>query len=304
MNPTLFQINNFTFTTFGLFVALGLLTGTYFIWRLSRIYEIEKEATLDLIFYTFVVSIIGARLFFVIFHLSFFDSLSKVVLFNLYPGLSLWGGLVAGFLTLLLLTKQKNLSFYLIADIAVVGLFIGLSLGSIGCLLGSCQYGVVSNLPISVNQVGLLDKRFPVQIFYSLFYFLSFLYLWKMCLRFHFEGKIASIGLIILGLSNFFLYFYRGDTFRINSFITVEQVISLLILVSGTTFFYQRSKRSISKDVSYFLKIFYDPKIRQRTLLKIAKSWYNQKVFLRVSIIRWRRKLGKKLHVKANPSEF
>lgn len=275
----------------------------YIIWRITRVYEQDEEKVLDLILLTFVGGLISSRIYYILFHLSEFDSILKMVLINRYPGLSFWGGLFGGLVTLKFFCARFKVNFWQIADFGVVGGLIGASLTSLGCLLGSCQYGVVSE-SLSVTQVGLLGKRFPLQIVEAVILFVSFLYLWKLVLRFHFTGKIASIGLIILGVEKFILEFFRGDQQIILGFLPIGFVWSGLLFFLGVRFYYSLSKRSMLYDLRLSLLLFINKDRRRLAVLKIIKNWYNFKVNLKVSIQRSGRNLLKLLNVKSNPTKF
>lgn len=304
MYPVLAEIGPLTISSFGLLLSLSLLFAVFIIWRLSKVYDMDSEKTLDIFFLTFLIGLLGSRIVHVLLNFSQFDQLEKFIYFNKYPGLSFWGGLLFGGLALIFFAKRGKLNFFLLADIACVGLFASLILGSLGCLLGSCQYGVVSSLPIAVNQVGFIGERFPVQLVAAFFYLIGFFYLWKACLRFHFVGKIVSLSLVFLGLIEFILLFLRADEQIIFKFVNFGHVFSLVTLFLGIALFYKQSKRSLTEDLMFALRVFYNSSTRQKTLLKIRKSWYNFRVSLRASLAGWRRKLPKKLNVKSNPTEF
>ncbi|MBI3486345.1 prolipoprotein diacylglyceryl transferase [Candidatus Daviesbacteria bacterium] len=304
MYPILFKIGSLSISSFGLFLSLGLLFGTFIIWRLSKVYDLDPEKTLDLIFLTFFGGIIGGRLYYVLFHLSEFKNLTRIFLINRYPGLSFWGGFFIGFLILNYLTKRQKLNFWLVADLAAVGFFAGLSLGSLGCLLGSCQYGVTSNLPFAVTQIGVIGGRLPVQFGYFILFLLALIFLWRMCLRFHFTGKVASVALILLGLIKFPLDFYRGDEPKVLGNFNEGHFFAVFSALLGIVIYYRQSKKSFITDLKFLAYFFINSKVRNTTLSKFNKTWYNLKVNFRISYLNFKKQLFKKLNVKSNPNQF
>lgn len=280
MLPVLFTIGSLTISSFGLFLILGFIFAVIVFWRLGAIYDIDEERRLDLSLITFFLSLIGARIYFVLSNLSVFDSLSKVLSINHYPGLNFWGGFFTGSLVLYLLCHYFKLKFYQIADFFIVGLFAGLIFGSFGCLLSSCQYGVVSP-NFGVVQEGLIGNRFPIQAVMVMLYLLSFFYLWKVGLRFHFTGKVISVGLVLLGIIKFFTAFFRADQPHLFAFITEEQLFALLLLITGIIVYYQQSRKKFLVDIRSFVKFFKSRRRRQLVLSRIYDSWYNLLIRLR-----------------------
>jgi phosphatidylglycerol---prolipoprotein diacylglyceryl transferase len=212
VKPVLISLAGFPISSFGVFLSISIVLALFFIWRIIRVYELDEEKVIDLFILTVLSGFVFSRLYFVLFHPNQFVELGRIFLINRYPGLPFWGGFLGGVLVLKLLSKRYRMNFWQIADFAVVGLFIAMAITSLGCLLGACQYGVLSSSPFAVAQAGIIGKRFPLQIIESLVFFVGFLYLSANALRFHFFGQIFSQGLIYLGISKFILEFFRGDT--------------------------------------------------------------------------------------------
>lgn len=303
MYPTLFPIGSyFTVTSFGLFLVLSFLSAAFVVWRLSRVYDFSEEKVLDIFFYVTFFSLIGGRITHVILNLDQFSEISKIFIFFKYPGFSFWGGLVFGIIALIFICKWLRINFFLSGDIAAVALFIGLFFSSLGCFLGSCQYGLESNLFFAIPQVGLIGKRFPIQIIFGIFYLIIFYNLWKSCLRFHFTGKIFSLGLILLGVVKFSLEFLRADSPILLYQFKLGHLFSLLTIIFGIYFYYKLGKRSLARDLQGLIRFFINSKQRQVTLSKLNRSWYNLKINWKISLTKNSKRLFRKLNVKSNPT--
>lgn len=313
MLPVLFSIGSFPISSFGVFLALAFLAAVFAVWRLARVYDVNEEKILDLAILVFFGSIVGARIFFMIFHWQLFDSLEKFFLLNRYPGLSFWGGMIGGGTALWFFGRKSKSSLWQLLDFAAIGLLIGLVFGNIGCLLGGCSYGVVSSSFWAVPVTGLLGKRFPVTILEGVVSLPLFSGLWKQAVRFHFEGKIVALSFIWLGIVKFFTEFYRGDSQRLipSLWFTFGHLFALSLFVAGVVIFYRRAHRSFPADVREFLKIFHSQKKRQALILQLRKGWYNHLVNFRVKFegaLRTLHSLPKilkrKLNVKSTPTNF
>lgn len=304
MYPILLHIGPFTVSSFGVFLALSLGAGSFVVWRLAQVYDLDREKIIDLSLLSFIAGLLGARIFFIIFNFSQVNSFEKIFFINKYPGFYFWGGILTGLLTLLFFSRRFKFNFWLICDFAIVGLFAAASLGSLGCIFSGCMYGLPSNLPLSLSIVGVIGERFPVQTLFALSYLIFFIILWKKALRFHFQGAVASLGLIFLGLINLILGFLRSDQEKMFLGLSLNIYFSLASIVFGIRLYYLLSKRGFRKEALNIKNILVDKLARERYLLKLKRSWYNSLVQFRVNISKGFKKTKKRLNVKENPREF
>lgn len=275
MFPVLLTIGNIPISSFGLFLALGFLTGVFLIWRLSRAWDLNEEKILDLTLLTFLGGLIGARLYFVLENLSFFSqNFLGILLFNKYPGFSFWGAFLGGWLTLFYSSRRAKLDFWQLGDIASVGLLGGLILSNLGCFLGGCNVGISSNSFLAVNMAGSLGKRFPVQALEAILFLIIFFRLWSKATHFHQNGKILSLSLIYIGLVKFL-------TENLREIKTEGIFLSLILIVLGISIFYKVTKRNPIADGKGFAKsifsFFTDSLTRKKYLESWKKYWYNNK---------------------------
>jgi phosphatidylglycerol:prolipoprotein diacylglycerol transferase len=313
MYPILFSVGPIAVSSFGIFLALSLIAAMFSGWRLGKVYDIHEEKILDLVILTFAGGMVGARLLFVIFNLGMFNTLEKVILVTRYPGLSFWGGLLGGCLVLFFLSRRFKLNFWQAADFAAASLALGIVLGDLGCFFGGCAYGAVSNLPIATPIVGLLGKRLPISLIEAITLLLAFNYLWKQTIRFHFNGKIVSSFLMILGVVKFVTEFYRGDSRFVPfaGWLTFGHLFSLVLLILGLAIFYNRSKRNLVSDILDWVSLLYSSKKRKNTLLTLKKTWYNHQISLKIKMSKTGvtlktapRVLKRRLNVKSTPTNL
>lgn len=286
MFPVLFTIGNLTVSSFGFFALLAFFFGLFFVWRLARAWEMDEEKILDLIVLTFLGGLIGARLYFVTLNLNFFASdLLKIFLITKYPGFSFWGGFLGGWLSLYFFSRKFKMNFWQIADIASIGFFVGLIFTDLGCFLGGCSVGAPSKAFFAVDMVGVVGKRFPVQLIEGLLLLFVCRKLWAKAIRFHAQGKIISLALIYLGLVKFFTAFFRP--------LQIENYIfSLALIILGIAIFYQqvlpsgrpravqaqRTFRSDVKTTTLFIGSLITSRENRSLLLStLGRNWYNQK---------------------------
>ncbi len=309
MFPVLLSFGPIVLSTAGFFIALGFLSAVFIAWRLAKVYDIKEEKIFDLSIAVFAGGLVVSRLVAVVLNLEAYQSLEKILYFHKYPGLSFWGAFAGGTLALWLFSRIFKLPLWQVADFAAVGALLALALGNLGCFLGGCGYGVVSDLPIALPVVGVIGKRLPISLIEGLILLFIFFRLYKQVIKFHFAGKILAKFLIILGLVKFLTEFYRGDGAFIfpNLWITYGHILSLAVFGAGLVAFYAKSKRSIFKDAEGLLDIFSSAKKREVLLSSVKKSWYNHRTAWKIAFnksFRIFRKVRRKLNVRPTPTDI
>lgn len=301
MLPVLFSVGSISISSFGFFLSLAFLYGTFLIWRLARAWDLNEEKILDLILLTFFGGLLGSRIFFVILNFEFFASdFFRAILITKYPGLNFWGGLLGGWLTLHFFARRLKLDFWMVADLAAIGLLGGLIFGNIGCFLGGCGVGIPSDVFFATNVVGIIGKRFPIALIEAIIVAVLLSRIWAQAKRFHFPAKIASLTLIYLGIVKFFTEFFR-DVQQSGHF------LSFSIFILGILIFYKVGRRSIKNDLRVFTKtlvgIISDRTIRRRIYEGLLKSWYNKKITWSWRINSLKRNL-RRSRVKPTPKDI
>lgn len=307
MFPILFTIGNFPVSSFGLLLGLGIFFGSFTVWRIARSFDFDVEKVLDLIFLVIGIGFVFSRAVFVLMNLQSFDSLTKILLINRFPGLSFWGGLIGGLLALWWLSKKNRIPFLHSGDMAMIGFFIAAFFAEIGCLLGACGVGTETTSVFSVDQAGYIGKRLPVQLFEALAFLLIFFAFWKKILRFHIQGSFLARGLIFLGIIKFVAGFFKspGQTFNINNFsISQDLILSCLILLIGIYFHYKIHKKTPLNDLAIFFKFFASRQRQKSLMTKLIRGWYNQKANFTIGLSRGRKRLFKSLNIRSNPDNF
>lgn len=292
MLPVLFSAGGLTVSSFGVFLALAFLAGIFIIWRLSRAWDLPEERILDLMLLTFIGGLFGARLYFVIDHLSLFAAAPlNMILVNKVPGFTFWGGFLGGWLTLFFFAKRFRLDFRQLSDIALVGFFGGLILTDFGCFLGGCNVGTPTTSFLGINMAGFVGKRWPVQIIEAFTLSLVFMKIWSKVTHFHQQGKIVSLGFIYIGLVKLILLPFKQDRSEI--------VFASILTILGVTLYYVVTKQNplihFKTLIKFLIGLIGNPHLRKEVMQKLGKYWYNQK-----ANIAWNLRNLKKLLRKSN----
>lgn len=260
MLPILFSIGPLKIYSYGFFMALAFLSGSFVVWRRAKEEAYDEEKIFDAIIFTTLFAFLGARIYYLLFNFTEFGfNLLKWFWLTRYAGLSFHGGLLGGILGLFLFCKREKWDFWQTADMAVFGLVLAQVIGRIGCFLNGCCYGRPTNFFWGVKFAGLAEPRHPTQIYEAVFVLLIFFLLLKLERRYRlftwYKGKkdkaapgfLALSYLICYNSSRIFLEIFRQDSLYLMG-IRSAQLASGLIMLASLVILYQRSGRGLKED--------------------------------------------------------
>lgn len=127
-----------------LFIAIILATSLC-LWRaVKRGYS--PDTVISLIFWLFVLGIVGARIFYVVEYWPDFQGKLHqgdfVGLVNVADGgIVVYGSLIGGMIALFIFTHRHRLPVLATCDLLAPSMMLGLAVGRIGCLMNGCCFG-------------------------------------------------------------------------------------------------------------------------------------------------------------------
>lgn len=139
------EVFGFPIAFYGMIIALGMICGWLIAEWMARRTGQDTELYLDFGLYGIVISVICARLYYVIFAWDEFAD-NPLQIFNLRTGgLAIYGGVIGAFFTALIYTKVKKVNFRLLADTSVIGLLLGQVIGRWGNFFNREAFGKFTN---------------------------------------------------------------------------------------------------------------------------------------------------------------
>ncbi len=166
MFPVLFTIGGMHVYSISIVLLLAWLIFSFVFWRGLRNEGVPEDRIFDLTFYATIAAFVFSRAGFVLFDWNTFaESYLKIVAMWVAPGLSLYGALLGGLMTLIYLSRQYKVRLGYVLD--AVGYAFGASffVGVLGAFLDGSYVGALSNLPWAVRYVGHVGTRHPVQLY-------------------------------------------------------------------------------------------------------------------------------------------
>jgi phosphatidylglycerol---prolipoprotein diacylglyceryl transferase len=126
--------------------ALGL-GGLLAVTRASRLAGIGRGVALDLLSWTLLAGLVGARALHLLEYWGFYALYPGALIDLGNGGLSAWGGLLGGGATLALLARRRGLRFSTLADAIAPALISADALAQVGCFLNGDGEGQPADLP-------------------------------------------------------------------------------------------------------------------------------------------------------------
>ena len=144
MNRVAFNIFGFNVYYYSLCILLGVIVAYILITREGKKQGLTKEFTSDLIFYTLIIGILGARVYYCVFNLDYYLANPSEILKIYNGGLAIHGGVIAGLIFVYFYTKKKNISFIKILDIVAPAVIIAQSFGRWGNFFNQEAHGGIT----------------------------------------------------------------------------------------------------------------------------------------------------------------
>lgn len=139
--PISFDIFGYPIALYGVVIAIGMLLGFIMTEWIAKRTGQSKEIYVDFALYAIVFSVIGARLYYVIFEWDEFKDKPLSVLNLRTGGLAIYGGVIAAVLTAIIYSRIKKYSFWLLADSSCIGLITGQIIGRWGNFFNREAFG-------------------------------------------------------------------------------------------------------------------------------------------------------------------
>ena len=241
---------------YGIIIGLGVLAGILVAGLEAKRTKQDPEIYYDLAIYAVIFSVIGARLYYVIFSWdNYKDDLLSI--FNIRQGgLAIYGAVIAAVITVFVYAHIKKLSFAKMADTAVMGLVLGQIMGRGGNFFNREAFGEYTDnlfamrLPLDavrasdvtekmMEHVEVIEEISYIQVHPTFLYeslwnvgVLLFLMFWRKHKKF--EGELLLMYLLGYGVGRFWVEGLRTDQLLLPGVgLPASQVLAALLVVGS-----------------------------------------------------------------------
>ncbi len=243
IDPIAFELGPISVAWYGVIIALAMLLAVFLASREAKKLGMDSDIVIDLAFWIIPFGIIGARIYYVLFELDSYIQDPIRILFIWEGGLAIYGGIIAGFFTILWFAHKEKLDIWLLFDLAAPSLLIAQSIGRWGNFVnqeafgGEVSRGFLESLYLpefiieGMNINGAYHH--PTFLYESILTLAGFII--ALILRRKgnlLRGELISFYLIWYGTGRFFIEGMRTDSLYIGP-LRVSQVLSALIVLLG-----------------------------------------------------------------------
>ena len=219
------------------FIAYGILSSE------AKRFKISKDFIFNMFFWTIIVGIIGARLYYCVFNWEMYKANPVDILKVWEGGLAIHGGILFGLITILMYCKKYKVKPLRILDCCVVPLLLAQAIGRWGNFFNQEAHGAATTAEV-LERLLVPDFIIKGMTIDGVVYHPTFLYESILCLiafivlLFIRRGKYIKVGtmtsayLMIYGGIRFFIEMSRTDALMLGGF-KVAQIVSAVMFIVG-----------------------------------------------------------------------
>ena len=237
---------------FGVFVAIGILVGTWVFLRFARRRGLDPDALASLAWRVVIYGIIGSRVLYVLTHLSDFSDHPMSAFAVWQGGLQFSGAFLISIVVIVLwLRKHPEVRGLLLTDGIVLGLVPGLMIGRIGCYSVGEHLGHTTTFFLGVKYLGGVTREGPIVVgtvvhntaLYEILLLapLAALLFW-LARRHAPEGVMTATFLLWYGTQRFLTDFLRAYDERVGG-LTGAQYLCLAMIAAGLVMVWRIRRR-------------------------------------------------------------
>lgn len=238
---------------YAIIIVAGLLLAMAYGFKRAPKFGIDKDAMFDVVLYSFIAAIIGARSYYLIFDGKPLTSVKEIFALR-DGGLAIYGGVIAAFVAGFILCKIKKVNVLAMFDIAALGFLIGQGIGRWGNFVNQEAYGTATDTIFGMtgSRIGEIPVH-PCFLYESFFCLVGFVILHFISRKRQFDGQIISLYMIWYGVVRFFIEGLRTDSLYIGV-LRVSQIVAFLSVIAGIVLYvllFLRKKKAVTENGEY-----------------------------------------------------
>lgn len=236
-----FEVSSEAFSIFGvsiawyaLIITFGMAFAVFYIVLRAKGIGMTFDEVIDFAIFVIPFGVIGARLYYVLMKLDYYDSLLDVLDIR-SGGLAIYGGIIAGTLTVIVICYIKKIYFPAFADCVVPGLIMAQAIGRWGNFMNGEAYGYETDIFCRMGLDFGFGMRYyhPTFLYESLWNLIGFILINIFFKHKKYDGQIFLMIFGWYGLGRLWIEGIRTDSlYLFGSAIRVSQLLAGLLFVA------------------------------------------------------------------------
>jgi phosphatidylglycerol---prolipoprotein diacylglyceryl transferase len=253
INPVAISLGPLQVHWYGIIIGLGIALALWLAMREAEKRGLDKDLFPDLMLWAIPISILCARIYYVIFQWDYYSQNPGEILSIWNGGIAIHGALIGAVATAYVFAKKKKVSFWKLADIAAPSIILGQAIGRWGNFINQEAHGgevsraFLENLMLPefiINQMYINGTYYHPTFLYESIWniagFVLLLLLRKVNLG---RGELFLSYVIWYSIGRFFVEGLRTDSLMLTESLRMAQTISIvLILAAIALWIYRRVK--------------------------------------------------------------
>lgn len=239
----LFGIKGFDIAWYGIIITIGMMLGIAIAQKRAEKNGIEKEFIYDFSLIAIPVSILCARIYYVVFEWDQYRNDVLKIFAIREGGLAIFGGIIGGLIVALIYCKKKKVGILKFFDIAIPSLLIGQIIGRWGNFTNQEAYGaIVTNTALQQFPYAVYIERIG-EWHQATFFYESFLNFILLIIILMVERRTNKYGYNLVcylcgyGLIRVFVEGLRADSLYIIPGVRVSQMVAAFLVIIGVIMF-------------------------------------------------------------------
>ncbi|MGJ7002533.1 prolipoprotein diacylglyceryl transferase [Listeria monocytogenes] len=240
LDPAAIQIGSISVKWYGVIIASAVVIALLLALSEANKRKMDKEIIVDLLIWAIPISIISARIYYVIFEWDFYKNNLGEIVKIWHGGIAIYGALIGAVLTAIIFSRIKKISFWQLADVVAPSLIIAQAIGRWGNFMNQEAHGAETtrsfleslHLPDFIINQMYIDGAYyqPTFLYESLWNVLGFVILLIIRRTKIRRGELFLGYVIWYSFGRFFIEGMRTDSLMWGDF-RVSQALSLLLIV-------------------------------------------------------------------------
>ncbi len=259
--PAYFTVFGRNIYFYGVIIAVGFILGIGYCARNAGRFGIRGDDVYDLVIWLIPASILGARLYYVLFKLDYYLANPREIVEIWNGGLAIYGGVIAGVIVMLLVCRKKKIPWPAMFDLLIHGLLIGQILGRWGNFMNREAFGaeteIFCRMCLTAPDGGSICVH-PTFLYESLWNLVGFLALviWERRGGRRYDGQSALWYFFWYGLGRAWIEGLRTDSLYIGqSDLRVSQLLSIVLALTALALLILNARRKHPPEELYVNKV-------------------------------------------------